>query len=290
MFNFLNTQQLEERAKEDARLGIYNPDSYILSTLGPEPLFDPVDNFQHGEVGSRLQNPIIDESQQDLRREEDEMARFPSALLLIAFLAVLLFMETAGSIYVMRTLGIESPERLIFGTALGVCIFFITWLCSRARSRLMSIGALVALGALVAALTLIRVDENAGEDSSTALDFATALIMMAVTVGPAVMAEHVLRLLAPVLPVVRRIVRMRARLNQATRQQKSANRFVERLSVRRERWKNESARRRAMYDIAYRAARAELGDASATTSVPPWVEPNRSEQLTLMRIEKEKIQ
>jgi|GEM_PF-880072 len=279
MINLFSTQQVEERAREDARLGIYNPDAFILSTLGPEPVFDPVNNFQHGEVGSRLQNPVIEETQQDLRREEDELARFASAYLLIAFLAVLLFMETLASIYVMKSMGIESPERIIFGFALALCIFFVTWLCSRARSRLLSLAALIALGGLVAALTAVRVNDNAGDDSSSRIDFAEALIMMAVTIGPAVMAEHVLRLLAPALPVLRRIARFRNRLTSAIRQRKSANRFVERLSIRREDWQRESARRRAMYDVAYRAARAELGDASASSgSSPPWVVPNSGER------------
>jgi len=279
MINLFSTQHVEERAREDARLGIYNPDAFILSTLGPEPVFDPVNNFQHGEVGSRLQNPVIEETQQDLRREEDELARFASAHLLIAFLAVLLVMETLASIYVMKSMGIESPERIIFGFALALCIFFVTWLCSRARSRLLSIAALIALGGLVAALTAVRVNDNAGDDSSSRIDFAEALIMMAVTIGPAVMAEHVLRLLAPALPVMRRIGRLRSRLGTATGEKKSANRFAERLSIRREAWQRESARRRAMYDVAYRAARAELGDASASSgSIPPWVVPNSGER------------
>jgi hypothetical protein len=90
------------------------------------------------------------------------------------------------AIYVMRTMGVESPERVVFGTALAVCIFFMTWLCSRAKNRLVSIGALSALGLLVAALTVVRIDENTGEGGTSAMGWATALIMMAVTIGPAV--------------------------------------------------------------------------------------------------------
>jgi hypothetical protein len=179
----------------------------------------------------------------------------------------------------MKSMGIETPERVIFGSALALCIFFVTWLCSRARNRLLSIAALIALGGLVTALTAVRVGDNAGDDNARRIDFAEALIMMAVTIGPAVMAEHVLRLLAPALPVVRRIARFRNRLRSASRQQQSANRFVERLSIRREAWQRESARRRAIYDVAYRAARAELGDISAlSTSTPPWVVPNSGER------------
>ena len=269
-----NVEKLEARAREDARLGIYNPDAYVVATLGPQPAFDPVGNYRHGEVGSRLQNPAIEEIRQDIRREEDDRARHASALLLVAFLMVLLFMESAGAIYVMRALGVESPERVIFGTALAVCIFFVTWLCSRARNRIASIGAILALGALISAVTLIRVDESGGEEGSKAVDFATAIIMMAVTVGPAVMAEHVLRQVGPIMPALRRVLRLRGRLNAAVLQQKRANRFVAKLADKREAWQNESARLRALYDIAYRAARAELGDQSAkSSSIPQWVTP-----------------
>jgi hypothetical protein len=282
IINSSNVEKLEARAREDARLGVYNPEAYVIATLGPQPAFDPVGNYRHGEVGSRLQNPAIEEIRQDIRREEDDRARHASALLLVAFLMVLLFMESAGAIYVMRALGVESPERVIFGTALAVCIFFVTWLCSRARNRIASIGAILALGALISAVTLIRVDESGGEEGSKAVDFATAIIMMAVTVGPAVMAEHVLRQLGPIMPALRRVLRLRGRLNAAVLQQKRANRFVAKLADKREAWQNESARLRALYDIAYRAARAELGDQSAkSSSIPPWVTPESERQMRL---------
>ena len=260
---------IEERAREDARVGVYDPDALIVSTLGPEPSFDPVDNFHHGTVGSRLQNPALEETQQDLRREEDELARHPSPHMLTSFVCLLLFVEACGAVYIMRALGIDNPERIVFGTALAICIFFATWLASRARNRLMSIAALLALCLLVTALTLVRVEENAGDDGSKAIDYAAGVIMLAITVGPALMAEHVLRLLAPALPVMRRILRLRTRLSRAQRQQKSATRFVSRVADRRQAWQSEAARRRAIYDRAYRAARAELGDASVSSQLQP---------------------
>jgi hypothetical protein len=266
MFRSFNAVHLERRAGEDARLGIHDADAYIMATLGPEPSFDPVGNLRHASVGSRLQNPAIEEGEADLRREEDETARHPSAHLLLVFLLVLLFMECAGAIYVMRTMGVELPERVVFGTALAVCIFFMTWLCSRAKNRAVSIGALIGLGLLVAALTVVRVDENTGEAGSRAVDWATALIMMAVTIGPAIMAEHVLRLLAPALPAVRRRYRLGRRLGQARFRQRNATWFVNRMAGRRDEWQRTAARMRASYEIAHRAARAELGDSPFANS------------------------
>jgi len=280
--NSSNIEKLEARAKEDARFGLYRPDAYIIATLGPQPSFDPVGNYRHGEVGSRLQNPSIEEIRQDIQREEDERGQHGSAPVLVAFLLFLLLVESAAGIYVMRTVGVESPDRVVYGAALAVGIFYVTWRCSHARSRIAAIAALLALGALISALTLVRVDENSAEDGSKAVDFATAIIMMAVTVGPAVMAEHVLRQLGPILPALRRVLRLRGRLSSALRQQKSAIRFVAETADRREAWQNESARLRALYDIAYRTGRAELGDESAkSASIPPWVIPENERQMLL---------
>jgi len=247
------------RARGDAARGIYQPDSYIVASQGPEPSFDPVQNLAHASVGSRLQDPTIAELEEDIRRDEDELAHHPSPQLLVTFLIVLLLLEAVGAIYVMKTIGLPNPERIIFGSALAVCVFFTAWLASRTTNRLLSIGAIAALGVLVAALSVIRVDDNAAEGSSKAVGLATAVIMTAVTVGPALMAEHILRLLAPALPLMRRVRRLRRRIKRATSSRSSATHFVTRLAKRRADWQQEAARRRAIYDVAYRAARAQLG-------------------------------
>jgi hypothetical protein len=259
-------RMVEERARHDAQLGIYQPDAYIVATQGPEPVFDPVANLQHATVGSHLQDPTIAELQADVRRDEDELARHPSTQLLLLFLVALLILEAAGAIYVMKTLGIQNPERIVFGSALAVCVFFTAWLVSRTKNRLLSIAALVALGVLVSALSVIRFDDNAVDGGSRAVDWASAVIMTAVTVGPAVMAEHILRLLAPVLPVMRRVWQLRRRIRRSTSSRSGATRFVTRLARRRLRWQREAAKRRAIYDVAHRAARAELGDPSSVNS------------------------
>ena len=247
------------RAREDAARGIYQPDSYVVASQGPEPSFDPVQNLQHASVGSHLQDPTIAELEEDIRRDEDELAHHPSAHLLLVFLLVLLFLETAGAIYVMKTIGLQNPERIIFGSALGVCVFFTAWLASKTANRLLSIGAIAALGVLIAALSVIRVDDNATEGGSKAVGLATAVIMTAVTIGPALMAEHILRLLAPALPLMRRVRQLRRRTKRASSSRTGATGFVTRLAKRRDEWQQEAARRRAIYDVAYRAARAELG-------------------------------
>src|SRR6202140_5689335 len=125
-----------KRAREDAARGIYQPDSSVGASQGPEPSFDPVQNLQHANVGSHLQDPTIAELQEDMRRDEDELANHPSARLLFVFLVVLLFLEAAGGVYVMKTIGLANPERIIFGLALAVSMFFTAWLAPPRPHRL----------------------------------------------------------------------------------------------------------------------------------------------------------
>ncbi len=119
MFEGFDRNDLNRRAQEDAQLNIYEPDAYVLATLGPEPAFDPVGNLRHANVGSRLQDPRIEEGEADIRRVEEDLARHPNAHFLFAFLMVLLFVESAGAIYVMRAIGMGSrgDHTLLFGPA-----------------------------------------------------------------------------------------------------------------------------------------------------------------------------
>jgi hypothetical protein len=270
-----------KRARQDAQLGIYQPEAYVIASQGPEPVFDPVANLEHATVGSHLQDPTIAELHEDVRRDEDELARHPSTQLLVLFLVVLLVLESAGAIYVMKTLGIENPERIVFGSALAVCVFFTAWLASRTKNRPLSIAALIALGALVSALSVIRADDNSVDGGSRAVDWASAVIMTAVTVGPAVMAEHILRLLAPVLPVMRRVWQLRRRIKRSTSLRSGATRFVTRLAQSRDGWQREAARRRAIYDVAHHAARAKLGEPANSPTALQLVQPSSSNHTTL---------
>lgn len=61
----INRRAVEERARHDAQLGIYQPDAYVVASQGAEPSFDPVENLEHASVGSHLQDPTIAELQQN---------------------------------------------------------------------------------------------------------------------------------------------------------------------------------------------------------------------------------
>ncbi|MCU1349807.1 MAG: hypothetical protein JWO56_2837 [Acidobacteria bacterium] len=272
----IDRREVEERARYDAQLGIYQPDTYVVASQGAVPQFDPLGNLEHANIGSHLQDPTIAELEEDIREAEDELARHPSALLLVIFLVLLLVLELAGGIFVMQTLGIENPERIVFGSALAICVFFTAWLASRTGNRVLSVGALIVLGVLVSALSAVRVDDNTGESESRTFSVASAIILAAVTAGPAMMAEHILRILAPALPIARRRSQLRRRVASSTRSRSGATRFVNGVARDRDDWQREATQRRAIYDVAHSAARAELGDLGTRASSPTAVSSTSS--------------
>jgi hypothetical protein len=274
---------VEARAREDARLGIYQPDEYIVASQGLEPGFDPVENLEHASIGNRLQNPIIEELRRDLEREEDEGGQHQGYRGLAAMLGLVLCIEVAGAIHVMRTLGIESPERVIFGVALALVLFVAAWFAAQTEHRVRAIAAFVSLAVLVVALAVIRVDDNSTEGGTQAIDWATAVIMVGVTVGPALMAEYFLRKLAVVLPISRRVSRLKRRLRRAVRSTGRATDFVTSTSRQRRRWQQEAARRRALYNIAYHAAEAELGAPRPAEQARPLALPTTNHSTTVRR-------
>jgi len=62
---------------------------------------------------------------------------------------------------------------------------------------------------------------------------------------------------------------LRRRIKRATSSLSGATYFVTRLAKRRDHWQREAARRRAIYEVAYRAARAELAGEESLSEVAP---------------------
>lgn len=257
MISSIEVAAIEQRAEEDAKRGVYQPDGYVLAKQGPQPQYDPVGNLEHAQVGSRLQNPAIEEEREDLRRAEDELARHVWPRVLLAVLLFLLVLEVGAALLLMRELGIAMPERSLFALAFAVFVFFLVYLCSRARSRLASYVAYAVLGMLIVAATTIRVG-GTDEEGGGMYDWAMSVILLAVTLGPAVMAEKVMTWLTPAWPIVRRVVRLKNSIAGATRDQKRAERFVNLVARKRERWNRDAERRRAIYDMAWQSERADV--------------------------------
>jgi hypothetical protein len=113
---------------------------------------------------------------------------------------------------------------------------------------------LVAYTLFVGAITLVRIQNVADEEASQAQAIAQALLMLATCLGPAWIAEWLLRKRGPAVALNTEIKTLKRRLREAERAQAKAKEYI--ASVTREglRYDQEAARRRALYATHHRLA------------------------------------
>lgn len=256
--NFIERTLLDLRARGEAAHAVDSVDDHIVAALGPRPVFDPVGNAEHGWVGDALNNQAeLGEWRDDLRQREDELTRHPSVMGMNVFLVLLFGVEVLGATLVMRTVGYENPERLILGAMLGAFVFFITSLAARMPRTWWFYLVLSAYGALVVAIAALRADEmSLSAEGSAGLDWAAGVVMLCTTVGPAWVAEMIMRKREPAIRLAKEAARFRKRIRLGERRQRNAQRFVNRLARRSRQWDEGAAQARAVYTRSHRLAAA----------------------------------
>lgn len=265
MITTFEREEIVRRAREDARLGVYGADEYIAEKLGPEPRFDPVNNLAHAQTASRLQqDPVVDEGHADIRREEEELTRHPPIRFAIGVILALLGIELVSTLHTLKEAGFMMPERAVFGAALGVGIFAIAWYAGRTHDPLRLYATYLVLGVVVFATASIRSDASEGNTG-----WASGLLLVAGTIGPAILAERFLRAIEPTLPILRRVHAIRRQIAPAASATSSARREVRAIEHKRERWQRESQRRKAIYDVAHRAERMQRSLGTPTSANAP---------------------
>ncbi len=243
----------------DGRAGCSLIDDEVCTRLGPTPAVDPATQVDQARwVSDASQRSALPALGADINEREQGLATEPRKWLLICALVVLWLVESIASIQVMRTAGVENPERIALGLMLAGFVFAATAGTARvieqkvrevARAsgdeakrtrtpRWLFLGALTAYAVFILALALIRSDEAAvGDGSSRVVEWAIAVIMVAATVGPALLAEIVIRHLFRVAPA-HNVLRVKRR------QYRDLKKRVEEASER----LDDLARRQRRYD------------------------------------------
>jgi len=122
---------------------------------------------------------------------------------------------------------------------------------------------LVAYAALAISLGVLRLSAVAADDTASRwTELATAVVMILATIGPAFLAELLLRRLAPVAQLTRHRRDLRRRLRDARRKHERAKAKVRFLARLREAWDAEAARLHAVYTLTHRTATARLNGRS----------------------------
>lgn len=267
--NFLDRYRLRRAAEADRRAAADSLDLRVEEALGRRPAFDPVGNHEHRVMSSALNGRAeVEELEDDIRRLEDELARYPSVVALTLGLIAALVGETLGAILVMKSLGVEGPERTVLGVLLSVAIVGGTALVARVvapeehapRSFVRVFAGLVvaALYALfVLALAVVRMHELAEGSEVGLVMYAQAIIMAATTILPAFGAEWLIRRRGPARHIQKQLRVLRRRLRHAERRRVEAERFVSKLARDAERYDQAAAKLRAAYLVQYRLAHAD---------------------------------
>lgn len=272
----------EHGARTDARHGLDSVEDRIVAECGPRPKLDPVANPEHGQLVAALAERVrIEELREDLARVEDELAKHMSPLLLGLGLLAAMAIEVLGALLIMRALQVPSNERLPLGLALAFALIGITAVvahrtASRAddekerakgkTSRGLSwlkrsawtLIIVVIYTAFVGAITVIRLQSSAEGDGSPLEIIAQALLMLATCLGPAWMAEWLMRRRAPAVAVRKRHRLLARRIKDTERAYRKAQTAINQIARDGARWDLEAARRRALYATTYRLEKAKV--------------------------------
>lgn len=267
--NFFDQLRIRLAASADRRASVDSLELRIEEVLGRRPTFDPVGNHLHRVMSTALNNRVdVEELEDDIRRLEDELSAYPSVLALSLGLVAALVGETLGAILVMKSLGVEGPERTVLGGLLSVAIVGGTAFVSRivapeeaaARSMLRAFAGLilVVLYALfVLALAVVRVHELADGETVGLVTYAQAVIMAVTTILPALGAEWLSRRRSPARRIQKQLRVLRRRLALAVRAHAHAEQFVTKLARDAERYDHEATKLRALYRVNHRLAAVE---------------------------------
>lgn len=263
---------IERAARRDAEHSLDSADPRITRELGLRPALEPALRHDHAQVVADLNRRVEEEEwTEDLRRAEEEAARYHPPFVFLLGLVLALLVELKGAVLVMKGFDVPSSERLAYGAALAFGLIALTALLTKvtpqravrgadgqpssapAASRL--VPAVYTL--LILALTVMRL-HGADDELSQTERYSQAIVMIVATVGPAWTAEWLLRRYGPVRHLAREIKLLKGRIREAKKARRRAERFTAGLARRGAQYDEAAARLRAGYQIEHRLAAAEL--------------------------------
>lgn len=233
------------------------PDLLVKKLLGPRPVFDPVGDPRHRRYEEERQlHPDVSAWNAELQADGKALTHHASRWLLRGILVALLIVEFLGAGQLLANEGMENPERSIVAAATACILFFLLWVAAkllREREQARWFYLVVASIALLAlSIAILRHDETSVEGSSGLSNWSGAIFLLFVTLGPGLLAKHVLTALLPVEQLSKNIRRLRRLIKRAHVTQARAIRELDRISLWQAYWDQESEQITATYLLEYR--------------------------------------
>jgi hypothetical protein len=260
--------RMRQAARADAEHGVQAEEDRLTEILGTRPTWQVRDNQRHAQIGASLKKAAaLEEVKGDRETSEEHTRRHGSRVFLKMGLIGAVLAEWIGSTWVLGGLGLETLERTVLGLFLALALIGITVQLVKSqpeegpasepppvttRFRLF----LGLYGLVIAALAILRLEEQSAELSRAGM-FAQAVLMVAISIGPAWASEKVLRKLRPAEHDHIHWQRLRRRERELSREVRRAEAFTAGMSVRTQRFDEKAARLRAIYRVAHRLASAD---------------------------------
>lgn len=244
----LETWTVQSNAKKDAKVGVESCADLVNAMLGERPAFDPTrPDHKLVEEDLHLDTGIKDQENQ-LQVLEDQRAHEPRLLPINLVLALCYLAEPFACISLMKSYGFENPEKTIFGVMLAAGIFAITSIAARMNGRT-RFAAYAMYAALVLAVAGSRLAER-GDASPTS--WTEAIVLMFLTVGPAILAEWCWRRRENAAKLAKQLRIVRRRLADLRGRRERAQQFVNRITAAERCWDNDSTTIKSAYSKEHR--------------------------------------
>jgi hypothetical protein len=255
MMTILESWTIQANARKDAKAGVESCEDRVKASLGERPAFDP-SRLDHKRIEEDLHlDGEINNLENEVAGLEDQLAAEPGVLVNRTAVVGCYLAEAWACISLMGSYGFRNPEKTVFGVMLALFIFWITAMLSHVSGR-RRIGAYVMYAALVVAVAGSRLDERG---DGAAINWAEAVVLMFLTIGPAMFADWCLRRIHAAAALAKKLRVVRPRLARLRGRRDRAQAIVDKIHEAQRQWDNEATRTRSVYWMEHRRQLAPRG-------------------------------
>lgn len=289
--NFLNffwRFMTARAARIDSGHGVDAKDRRMTAALGLSPADVEKSTYEYQRaVQDASDTSQVEELRDEIRRAVDLRGLVGTPFIYTVGLVLIWIVEFAGALLILKSLGIPAAHRVLPALALTAALIGLTHVTVKVTASRAPLfppndpnsggesdasAAEVApsgeqldwrrflfplvFGVLVGAIALVRVFGSNADEVPPIVAWSEAILMIAISVGPAFAATWVETQRAPAVELDRRIRTLEGRLRQEERRIKRADRLLASVDRRTAEWTKEMARRRAIYSTEHELARA----------------------------------
>jgi hypothetical protein len=278
----LKERAARRQALQDARSKINQVDAFVVAALGTRPTSEAASDLRYASAMTTMhREQEARERQSDLQTLRQEATGVQSRFWLILGIGLLWAVEFVAASEVLRSAGFTPPGRAILAVMLSASLIAAAYFAIGAMRRSpenrepRAMTGWLVLGGLVLialAIAVLRIEEASVDPSGTrATDWATAILVLALSLGPALLAERLLRGLLEGQAMRQQLAMQAAEVKGIEQSIEKARRYLEQVIAKQQVYDEKAAVLRSIYELHWsqEQARRELhGDEPRTgTSV-----------------------